>query len=161
MPLDDSEKPAPDLNAATTTEPTVWQLMKRRKAGDKLAAEDRAVLAAYHRKYAPSRRGIYVPAKSLELFKELAGKQGMTVGPWLVQQAHVSLMDKSPQEKALEEEILRVTAERDNLRLQVGQLATENAENTRKAQNLVDELRDLAQRLAEAREARQRGEVSQ
>ncbi|HUR62412.1 MAG TPA: hypothetical protein VM286_08640 [Candidatus Thermoplasmatota archaeon] len=155
MPPEVSEKPTPDLNA---TAQTPWQLMKRRKAGEALTDAERAVLAAQDRKYAPCRRGIYIPAVQLEVFDRLAHEQGMTLGPWLVHRANLSLMDKSPQEQLLEDEIVRVTAERDNLRLQVGQLATENAENTRKAQNLVDELRDLAQRLAKAREARERGE---
>ena len=142
----DSEKPAPD------PVPSVWTLKKKQKAGAELSAAERQVIREYEAKYRSSRVSIYVPPKELAEFEDLAAKKGMQFSPWIVNQVGLSLQDKTPREQELDAQLLKVVAERDNLRLQLGQLATENAEATRRERNHADALRRLVERIARLRD---------
>ena len=139
---------SPPTNLASH-KPTVWELRRRRKAGEALTDAERAIITTYESKYKDGRKSVYLPLGELEDFVRLAEAKGMDFSPWLVHQVRLSLVDKSPNEKRLEEDLNRTVAERDNLRSQVGQLATENADCSRRVRNLVDDMRKLAVRLAE------------
>lgn len=139
---------SPPANLASH-KPTVWELRRRRKAGEALTAEERAIITEYEAKYQASRKAVYAPAGELVEIMKRAEDKGMNFSAYMVHAEQLSRVNKSPNEKLLEDDLARVVAERDNLRSQVGQLATENADCTRRVRNLVDDMRKLAVHLAE------------
>lgn len=148
MPPDQEKREPDDASnaAAASPAPTVWSLKKKQKAGAELTAEERAVIRAYEAPHRPKQVTIYFPEESLAEFREAS--KGQPFSPWIVNQVHLSRQDKSPKEADLEAKILKVTAERDLLQQQVGDLATKNAEATRRERNHADSLRRITERVA-------------
>ncbi len=135
---------------ATSGKPSVWDLKKKQRAGEELTAEERALVRAYEAKYGPCQISVYFPSEALQRYR--AEAKGRPFSPWIVNQIDLSLLDKTPAEQELQAKVDRVIAERDNLRSQIGQLATENAEANRRERNHADALRRIAERIARLRE---------
>lgn len=145
MPPEDPKPLADPVDAA----PTPWSLMKKRRRGEALTQAERKILADYHKPYSRNRSPQYLSRAELEDWSRLAEKAGMRLNPWMRRQVHRSLQDRTPAERALEEDLARITAERNNLRQQVGDLAYENTDLTRKGESIADELRVLTKKWLE------------